>query len=317
MIDFVRAYDGGVMAIDTGYGYQGYDDAYLIVDNGRAAFVDTGVNASVPRLLSALKEAGLTEEAVDWVLLTHVHLDHAGGAGELMARCPQARLGVHARGARHMNDPSQLMAAVVAVYGEEMVVREYGTLVPIPEARITVLEEGSEVRFGQRSLSVIDSPGHARHHLAFWDPLTEGWFTGDAFGLCVPGFRFEGGHGIYVSSSPSQFDPEVFPKTVEKMCARAPRYIYPTHAGRIPHPERLAPHLIEQVAAVQKVALELPESDHWETQLESKLLEVYTASLIRQGWQGTQDQARQTLGIDLHLNAQGVKIWRHQALMRK
>jgi len=113
----VERLDHGVTVIDTGFQRPGFDAAYLVVEQGRAAFVDSGSYLAVPRMMAALKAQGLDAQAVDWVILTHVHLDHAGGAGLLMQQLPQARLAVHARGARHMIDPTQLMAGVRAVYG--------------------------------------------------------------------------------------------------------------------------------------------------------------------------------------------------------
>src|SRR4030095_4290858 len=120
-------------AIDTGFERPSFDAAYLIVDSGRAAFVDTGTNHAVPRLLAALRALELTVDAVDWVIPTHVHLDHAGGAGLLMQSLPRARMLVHPRGERHMVDPGALYAGATAVYGEAEMVRSYG--VPVGGVR--------------------------------------------------------------------------------------------------------------------------------------------------------------------------------------
>ena len=107
---------------------------HLVVENGRAAFVDTGTNASLPSALAALEVLGLTPDCVDYVMLTHIHLDHAGGAGAMMRRFPHARLVVHPRGARHMADPSKLVAGANAVYGRDEVRRLYGDVLPIDTA---------------------------------------------------------------------------------------------------------------------------------------------------------------------------------------
>ena len=126
----------GISAIDTGFFRPQFDASHLIVENGRAAFVDTGTNYSVPRLLDELHARQLGVEAVDYVILTHVHLDHAGGAGLLMRELPNARAVIHPRGVRHMVDPSALIAGATAVYGAEEIRRSYGELVPIPAERI-------------------------------------------------------------------------------------------------------------------------------------------------------------------------------------
>src|SRR5215469_7059610 len=132
----------GIFAIDAEYLYAGHAAAHLIVDSGRAAFVDVGTNDSVPYLLAALDELGIPRAAVDYVLLTHVHLDHAGGAGRLMGALPNARAVLHPRGARHMIDPTRLIAGSKVVYGPERFARLYGELVPIPPERVRVAADG-------------------------------------------------------------------------------------------------------------------------------------------------------------------------------
>ena len=132
MTSLYQRLDHGISVVDTGFVRPRFDASFLIVENGRAAFVDTGPNSAVPRLLAALEAHGLERDAVDYVIPTHVHLDHAGGAGLLMRELPQAKLVVHPRGARHLIDPSVLMEGVRAVYGAEVAARDYGELVPIP-----------------------------------------------------------------------------------------------------------------------------------------------------------------------------------------
>ncbi len=305
----IRHLADGITVIDTGYVRPGFDAAYLLVQDGRAAFIDTGVNDSVPRLLEALDSVGLAPDAVDWVILTHIHLDHAGGAGRLLTLLPNARLAVHVRGMRHMADPGPLMEAVCAVYGAEVAAREYGTLVPVPAERIVPLNDGDTLALAGRTLEIIDSPGHARHHVCIWDPLSRSWFTGDAFGLCLAEFRTEAGHCIVPTTSPSQFEPGPYHTTVERLMARAPRAVFPTHAGEVLHPERLAPHLLAQVDAQVQAARAHGAGPDGAAALRQPLLEIYFDALRAQGWTGDLAEARTILGIDLGLNADGMKIW--------
>ncbi|HEX5305969.1 MAG TPA: MBL fold metallo-hydrolase, partial [Dyella sp.] len=173
----------GIHTIDTGFVRQQFDAAYLVVEGDRAAFIDCGTNYAVPRMLAALDAAGLTPEHVDWLILTHVHLDHAGGAGELIAQLPNAKLVVHSRGARHMIDPSQLWAGASAVYGEAVMDETYGRLRPIPAERVVEAPDGHVVHLAGRPLLCIDTPGHARHHITIYDERANVCFTGDTFGL--------------------------------------------------------------------------------------------------------------------------------------
>ena len=174
---------GGVFQIDTGFQRPLFDAAYLVVDGGHAAFIDTGTAFAVPHLLEALAATGLGVDQVDWVIPTHVHLDHAGGVGALMQHLPRAQVLVHPRGLRHMVDPSALYQGALAVYGQAEMDRSYGRLHGVAADRAVASQDGMTLPLGQRTLSLIDTPGHARHHHCIWDPVTRGWFTGDTFGL--------------------------------------------------------------------------------------------------------------------------------------
>ena len=172
---FVQLIDHGIQVIDTGFHRPLFDASYLIVERGRAAFVDCGTNHSVPRLLAALAGCGLPVEAVDYVIATHVHLDHAGGAGLLMQQLPAATLVVHPLGAPHLIDPARLMASARGVYGDEEVARSYGELVPVAPQRVLRTEDGMTIDFAGRPLTFLDTPGHARHHHCIWDERSRGF----------------------------------------------------------------------------------------------------------------------------------------------
>ena len=220
---------GGVHAIDTAFLRDRFDAAYLIVRGGRAAFVDTGTNFALPRLLGALDALGLARGAVDWVIPTHVHLDHAGGVGALMRELPGAQVLVHPRGARHLIDPSALYEGALAVYGAEEMARSYGELIAVPAGRVQSAADGMTVDLGGSPLRLVDTPGHARHHHCIWDAATRGWFTGDTFGISYPEFTSERGRWIFPTSTPVQFEPEVLRASVQRLlaadpaCACAPR----------------------------------------------------------------------------------------------
>ncbi len=154
-------YGHGIAAVDSGFVRPMLDAVHLVVEGDRAAVVDTASNESVPHVLAALAERGLPAAQVDWVMLTHVHLDHAGGAGAMMARFPNARLAVHPRGARHMIDPSRLTAATIEVYGAEAARRMYGDIVPVPAGRVVEMPDGATLSLNGRHFEFLDTPGHA------------------------------------------------------------------------------------------------------------------------------------------------------------
>ena len=171
------ALDHGVVAIDTEYARPQQDASHLIVEQGRAAFVDTGVNSSVPLLLEALADQDVDVGDVDYVFLTHVHLDHAGGAGLLMQALPNARCVVHPRGAPHMIDPGRLVAGTEAVYGVEKTRSIYGEIQPIDAVRIVEPADGQQFSLAGRSFEVFYTEGHARHHYCIDDARSAGVFN--------------------------------------------------------------------------------------------------------------------------------------------
>jgi NAD(P)-dependent dehydrogenase (short-subunit alcohol dehydrogenase family) len=214
---FTQDLGDGIVAIDTGFHRDRFDAAYLMHEGGRAAFIDTGTNFALPRLLATLDALGLARDAVDWVIPTHVHLDHAGGAGALMQALPAATMLVHPRGAPHMIDPAKLYAGALAVYGQAEMDRSYGALVPVPAARVRISGDGMAITLAGRALRLIDTPGHARHHHCVWDERSRGWFTGDTFGLSYREFDTDAGPWIVPTSTPVQFDPEALARSIVRL----------------------------------------------------------------------------------------------------
>jgi len=164
---------------------------HLLVSNDRVAIIDTGTQYSVPQVEDSLSKLSLDYRNVDYVVLTHIHLDHAGGAGALMALCENATLVVHPRGARHMVDPAKLVAGASAVYGEEEFGRLYGDITPVDAHRIVEPQDGEIIDFAGRPLLFLDSPGHASHHHCIVDINSHSVFTGDTLGIAYPALRTE------------------------------------------------------------------------------------------------------------------------------
>jgi glyoxylase-like metal-dependent hydrolase (beta-lactamase superfamily II) len=299
----------GIYTIDTGFVRPQFDAAYLVVQDDRAAFIDCGTNHSVPALLSGLADAGLSVSQVDWLILTHVHLDHAGGAGELMARLPNARMAVHPRGARHMIDPSQLWAGALAVYGEEVMEKAYGRLRPVPQERVVEAPDGHIVDLNGRHLRCIDTPGHARHHMAIHDSTANVCFTGDTFGLSYREFDTDNGPFILPTTTPVQFDPDALHASINRLLQLKPEAMYLTHFGRVEGIERLAVRLHELIDAMVDVARRSECSPDRHARLVEGLTELYSVRTAEHGWRGSHDELLHWLGMDIELNAQGLGVW--------
>ncbi len=306
---FVEPLGHGIYAIDTGFHRDQFDAAYLLVHEGRAAFIDTGTNHAVPRHLAALDALGLKPEAVDWVIPTHVHLDHAGGAGLLMQQLPQARLLVHPRGARHMIDPSVLWQGASAVYGAEEMARSYGQLLPVPADRVDTSHDQQTVLLAGRPLLLIDTPGHAKHHHCIWDAASRGWFTGDTFGLSYREFDSPQGAWIVPTSTPVQFDPDALRGSIQQLLAAEPACMYLTHYGRVADVPRLGSLLLALLAEMAALGRQLQHHPQRHAALKAGQLEIFKRSLRAHGCTYSDARIAELLAVDLELNAQGLAVW--------
>lgn len=306
---FVEPLGDGIWCIDTGYHRPRFDAAYLLVSDGRAAYFDTGPNPALPRLLAALEALGLARTAVDWVIPSHVHLDHAGGAGALMRELPNARMLLHPRGVRHMADPSALQRAVVDIYGAETVARDYGTLVPVDAARITPSEDGMVVMLGQRRLELAHTPGHALHHHCLWDEASRSWFTGDTFGVSYREFDTVRGPWMLLSSTPVQFDPPALRASVQRLLERQPRWVHLTHYGRLGSVATLGEQLLRAIDTMVELGRATPSGTGREPRLAHSLQRQYEHEARVHGCMLGDTAVAAALEMDIRLNAQGLAIW--------
>jgi glyoxylase-like metal-dependent hydrolase (beta-lactamase superfamily II) len=299
----------GIHVIDTGFHRPKFDASYLIVDSDRGAFVDTGTNFGVPRLLAALDEAGLAPDAVDWLIVTHVHLDHAGGAGLLMQSLPNATLVVHPRGARHMINPAQLYEGARRVYGDAEMARSYGTVVGVDARRVQITSDDSTLRHGSRTLRFIHTPGHARHHHCIWDERSRGFFTGDTFGLSYREFDTARGPFAIPSSTPVQFEPAALRKSITRLLSFEPARMYLTHYGRVDDVARLGAGLLAQVEAIIGLGRAVATAPDRHEQLRHGLAALYVRWLREHSCELPEAQILEVLAMDVELNAQGLGIW--------
>lgn len=303
-------YGQGIHLLDSGYLRPGLAAVYLIVHAGRAAIVDTGTRHGVPAVLRGLQSVGLGPEAVDYILLTHVHLDHAGAAGALMAHCPNARLVVHPRGAPHMVDPTRLVAGATAVYGEETFRALYGEILPVAAARVIEAGDGLELKLAGRSLLFLDTPGHARHHVCIFDQASEGVFTGDAFGLSYRELDVDGRPFIFPTTTPVQFEPEAAHASIDRILALRPKAAYLTHFGRVTDLPRLAESLHALLDAFVRLAEAAPADralrHGW---LIAELGSLLVSRLRQHGCRLEDAALRELLAHDVELNAQGLGVW--------
>jgi glyoxylase-like metal-dependent hydrolase (beta-lactamase superfamily II) len=299
----------GVYAVDTGHGRPRGDASYLIVDAGRAVFVDTGTHWSVPNLLEALASLDIDVERVDYVLLTHVHLDHAGGAGTLMRSLPHARIVVHPRGAPHLTDPAKLIAATRAVYGEEAFDAQFGEIAAVAAGRITTIEDGQRLAFGARTLEFLYTPGHALHHVCILDRDRCELFTGDTFGISYRESDTAAGAFVFPTTSPSQFDPDQLHASVARVAALEPRCAYLTHYGRVDAVRALAIDLHAEIDAFVRIARAAAAEPERVRSIERELFRHLSRRLEAHGFSTDPAAHHALLDCDVTLNAAGLDAW--------
>ena len=223
---------GGIYEIETHYmDRRHFACCYLLKYKGDLIVIETSTNYAVTFILRTLEALGLSRNQVKYVVVTHVHLDHAGGAGELMRCLPEAELVIHPRGAAHMINPEKLTLSVKQIYGEEKYKKFYGEIIPVPENRVRPVRDSDVLDLGDRKLIVYETPGHAKHHIIIFDKNTRTVFSGDAFGISYPRFTYESFRLIFPSTSPTQFDPEVSIETYDKIMNLNPSRILLTHYG--------------------------------------------------------------------------------------
>ena len=300
----------GIICIDAELNRPAQVAFYLLIEGDQAVFIDTGTYSALPNALATLQANGLTPEQVAYVIPTHVHLDHAGGAGAMMREFPRAKLVVHPRGARHMIDPLQLFDGVAQIYGAERAEHQYGKPIPVAADRVIEAPDNFTLELNGRSLLFLDTPGHARHHFCVFDERTGTIFSGDTFGVSYRELDTPHGAFIFPTTSPVQFEPEALHRSVDRLAALKPRQILLTHFGRVDEIPRLAADMHTVIDAFVRLANRVRDTgaDRQRLLMEGQH-DILVPRLRVHGC--TMDNARvlSLLRHDYDLNAQGIGIW--------
>ena len=299
----------GITCVDTNYYRPELAACYLVTQGDQAAFVDTGTYYSVPKLLELLKFKGIPLDKVSYVMPTHVHLDHAGGAGELMRHLPNAKLIAHPRAARHLITPEKLTAGVIAVYGEKDYQESFGTLIPVAEERVIIADDEFTLDFNGRVLVFIDSPGHARHHYSVFDTMSKGFFTGDTFGLSYRELDTADAAYVLPTTTPTQFDPQAWHATIDRYLGYQPERMFLTHYGMVSDVPRLASDLHRRIDDFVDIASSATDaSDRHEIILRS-LTDYVIRDLADVNPLISAERCKEIFELDLELNTQGLEVW--------
>jgi glyoxylase-like metal-dependent hydrolase (beta-lactamase superfamily II) len=299
----------GITCIDANYIRPGLACFYLLEHAGECAIIETGTSRSLGNLQQEMTRRGLAPEQVRYVIPTHVHLDHAGGAGAMLQVFPDAQLLIHPRGARHMADPQRLVASSEGVYGKAKFRELYGEITPVDALRIRVVRDGESIDLAGRPLQVRHTRGHAEHHFCVWDECSRGWFSGDMFGISYPWFRFAGGDFILPATTPTQFDPQAYSASLEILRSYDPQRIYLTHSGELLYTNEKVDLLQRQITAYAEMAADYAD----DLPSLKQALANYSLSMMREfDSQNSDETLLQLLAFDLDLNAQGLAVWQQR-----
>lgn len=222
-----RPLGDGVTLLDLDFqGHPGTVAAYLVSDGDAHVLVETGPGSTLPALRAGLAAVGLAPEALTGIVVSHIHLDHAGAAGALLQEAPRARFYVHPAGAPHMLDPSKLLRSAGRIYGDAMD-RLWGAFAPVPADRLVTVDDGARIPVGaHRALVALHTPGHAVHHIALHDPDTGDVFTGDVGGVRLGDVRY-----VRPPTPPPDIDLDAWRASIERLRAVQPRRLLLTHFG--------------------------------------------------------------------------------------
>jgi len=299
-----------IYTIDALYHKPEIASIHLIKSKERIAIVDTGTQYSIDQINQSLTALGLTYDNVDYIILTHIHLDHAGGASGLMKLCNNAQLVVHKKGARHMCDPSKLIAGTIAVYGEAAFQKLYGEITPIDEQRIIQPSDGDTIDFNGRPLTFIDTPGHANHHHCIIDQQTSSIFTGDTMGVGYPALRNDDHAYVMLTTTPVQFDPEAMHSSIDKIMSYEPKMLYLTHYSSLMPSTKIVAGLHEQIEDYVMLTAQAAKAGENMVEALSADITEYAVRRCLNELDGFDEKiARDWIGQDAKLNAQGLAFW--------
>jgi len=296
------------LLVDCFYSRPEFAGAYLLQEDQEGLFIENNTVHALGFLLEALSKRGLTPHQVKFLIVTHIHLDHAGGSSALMKACPNAVLLAHPKAAPHLVDPTKLVKSAKQVYGEKAFQELYGTIEPIDASRVRVMQDGEQLLWGSRKLTFIHTRGHANHHFCVFDSASEGVFTGDSFGLAYPALQ-KRGLFIFPSTSPTDFDPGLARQSIQKIRNLNPKHVYLTHYGAVEKVHEAAQQLLMHLDRVEALLEQAVGSSLKDEQLDAyceKELQFYFSKELDLRGLGSDPFVWQLIQNDLKLNASGI-----------
>ena len=303
--------------IDSELRRKHFAGTYLVEDSGEIALIEVSTTHAIPKILSRLKKLGFTKEQVKYIFVTHIHLDHASGAGSLLKELPKAKLIVHPSGAKHLIDPIKLIAGANAVYSEEAVKKDYGTIVPANPAQVIECQHLEIFPLGKITLTTLHTPGHARHHISILDNATNGIFTGDSFGLCFPEMDVNGRKFYQPTTAPTAFEYDKMLESIDLMSSYNPQKLYLTHYGISDNPLDVKKQIIKRLLDYKELVKSIDINGINPTkELEEKFKKYYILEARTHGVTLLDREIIKLFDIDIKLNSMGLVYWKKLSLKK-
>ncbi|TWT09351.1 MBL fold metallo-hydrolase [Planomicrobium sp. CPCC 101079] len=276
-----------------------------VIKEEQVTIVETGPSPSIEHVKRGLEKLGIALEQIEYIIVTHVHLDHAGGAGLLLQDCPNAKVVVHPKGARHLSDPKRLVAGAKAVYTERFS-ELFEPIVPIPEDRILSMGESDQLKIGPHcTLEFLDTPGHSNHHFSIFDPISHGVFAGDTVGIRYEQLVDEGIDLFLPSTSPNQFDPIAMHHAIERLRAMELAAIYYGHFGMTTKPNAALNQVSEWIPIFLDQAKAAVAEGEGADMLAKRLYELVVEKLRAKGVRD-EHEVYALIELDLQVSAMGL-----------
>jgi glyoxylase-like metal-dependent hydrolase (beta-lactamase superfamily II) len=298
--------DDGLWIIDLGFqGRQGVIAAYLIAGNDEVALIETGPTSTLAALTGGINAAGFAVSDLTAVMPTHIHLDHAGAAGVLARDNANLTVYVHPFGAPHLVDPAKLIASATRIYGDQMGPL-WGEIAPVPEPQVRPLADGETIFIAGRTLTALFTPGHANHHIAFWDAASGAVFTGDVGGIRMPGTDY-----VCAPTPPPELDPAAWVDSIARLKSLNARRLLLTHYGAFDdveaHLDQILPHLDDFVAIAEQSVTEGGDQEELTRALHNRMAaelgDVSEDTLVNLEWATPSYMA--ALGLTRYLGKRG------------
>ncbi len=299
-----------MVIIDSKLLRENFAGTYLLSDKNEVALIEVSTSHAVPKILKKLDELKIHRDQVKYIFVTHIHLDHAGGAGTLIKELPNSKLILHPTGSKHMIDPSKLIQGAIAVYGEEVVKKDYGEILAIDPERIIECKDGQTFKIGDQNLTTLYTPGHARHHISIYHKESQGIFTGDSFGLSYPEMDVDGKSFYQPTTTPTAFEFDKMLESIEKMMSYNPKKIYFTHYGISNKPEEIKRQIVKRLYDYKQMAESInTNSKNQVEELKKLLSDYYIKEAKEHGVKLKHTKILELFDIDINLNAMGLIFW--------